>query len=173
MVYGVEIANTNGRAGMAAITPHAGHQIDFLTANARNLRDRIARALPAWDGVPGRSFLLGMLALIALIYTAYGRFNHGVEFFPEVEPESAQIWVRARGKVVERTSTGCIPTELGQRVFALAERHGTVAFQSVASGGLLREYVVTLPPEEDPSRMGAGPEQVTPPKAHSRNRLCP
>lgn len=40
----------------------AGHQIDFLTANARNLRDRIARALPAWDGVPDRSFLLGMLA---------------------------------------------------------------------------------------------------------------
>ncbi len=40
----------------------AGHQIDFLTANARNLRDRIARALPAWDGVPGRSYLLGMLA---------------------------------------------------------------------------------------------------------------
>jgi len=41
--------------------------------------------------------LLGMLAVIALIYTAYGRFNHGVEFFPEVEPENAQIWLRARG----------------------------------------------------------------------------
>ncbi|MFG0413723.1 efflux RND transporter permease subunit [Pseudomonas sp. zjy_8] len=41
--------------------------------------------------------LLGMLALIALIYIGYGRFNHGVEFFPEVEPESAQIWLRARG----------------------------------------------------------------------------
>ncbi|MFN7055923.1 tetratricopeptide repeat protein [Hyphomonas sp.] len=40
----------------------AGHQVDFLTANARNLRDRIARALPAWEEVPGRSFLLGMLA---------------------------------------------------------------------------------------------------------------
>lgn len=40
----------------------AGHQMDFLTANARNLRDRIARALPAWEGLPGRSFLLGMLA---------------------------------------------------------------------------------------------------------------
>ena len=41
--------------------------------------------------------LLGILAVIALIYTAYGRFNHGVEFFPETEPESAQIWLRARG----------------------------------------------------------------------------
>ncbi|ARS49631.1 acriflavin resistance protein [Ectopseudomonas mendocina] len=41
--------------------------------------------------------LLGMLALIALIYVGYGRFNHGVEFFPDVEPESAQIWLRARG----------------------------------------------------------------------------
>jgi multidrug efflux pump len=41
--------------------------------------------------------LLGMLALIALIYAGYSRFNHGVEFFPEVEPESAQIWLRARG----------------------------------------------------------------------------
>ncbi|MES2819927.1 MAG: efflux RND transporter permease subunit [Pseudomonadota bacterium] len=41
--------------------------------------------------------LLGMLALIALIYVGYGRYNHGVEFFPEVEPESAQIWMRARG----------------------------------------------------------------------------
>lgn len=40
----------------------AGHQMDFLTANARNLRDRIARALPAWEKVPGQSFLLGMLA---------------------------------------------------------------------------------------------------------------
>lgn len=41
--------------------------------------------------------LLGMLTLIALIYVGYGRFNHGVEFFPDVEPESAQIWLRARG----------------------------------------------------------------------------
>ncbi|UFQ99106.1 efflux RND transporter permease subunit [Pseudomonas wenzhouensis] len=41
--------------------------------------------------------LLGMLTLVALIYVGYGRFNHGVEFFPDVEPESAQIWLRARG----------------------------------------------------------------------------
>ncbi len=40
----------------------AGHLLDFLRADARSLRDRIARALPHWDGVPGRSFLLGMHA---------------------------------------------------------------------------------------------------------------
>ncbi|KAA0874960.1 efflux RND transporter permease subunit [Nitrincola tapanii] len=41
--------------------------------------------------------LLGMLSLIALIYTAYGRLNHGVEFFPSLEPETLQLHVRARG----------------------------------------------------------------------------
>jgi citronellyl-CoA synthetase len=29
VVYGVEIPNTNGRAGMAAITPHEGMEIDY------------------------------------------------------------------------------------------------------------------------------------------------
>ncbi|RMJ05665.1 Cobalt-zinc-cadmium resistance protein CzcA [Marinobacter litoralis] len=41
--------------------------------------------------------LLGALVLIILIYAAYGRFNYGVEFFPSVEPDSAQVQVRARG----------------------------------------------------------------------------
>lgn len=41
----------------------AGHLIDFYRAGARELRDRIARALPAWGrGMPGRSALLGMHA---------------------------------------------------------------------------------------------------------------
>jgi len=41
--------------------------------------------------------LLGVLGLIVVIYAGYARFNHGVEFFPEVEPDSAQVQVRARG----------------------------------------------------------------------------
>lgn len=40
----------------------AGHLLDFLRADARSLRDRIARALPHWDNVPGHSFVLGMHA---------------------------------------------------------------------------------------------------------------
>jgi hypothetical protein len=39
----------------------AGHLADFYCANARSLRDRIARALPAWStDMPGYSFLVGM-----------------------------------------------------------------------------------------------------------------
>ena len=41
----------------------AGHQIDFFTGHSRMLRDRIARALPAWSpAMPGYHSLLGMHA---------------------------------------------------------------------------------------------------------------
>ncbi len=40
-----------------------GHQLDFFLGASRMLRDRIARALPAWDeGMPGWHALLGMHA---------------------------------------------------------------------------------------------------------------
>lgn len=42
-----------------ALALQAGHQIDFFTGNARMLRDRIARALPAWDdAMPGYHAIL-------------------------------------------------------------------------------------------------------------------
>ncbi len=41
--------------------------------------------------------LLGMLAAIVVVYVLYGAVNKGVEFFPDVEPESAQVLVHARG----------------------------------------------------------------------------
>jgi tetratricopeptide (TPR) repeat protein len=41
----------------------AGHLMDFYRANARNLRDRIARALPRWSpGMAGYPIVLGMYA---------------------------------------------------------------------------------------------------------------
>jgi tetratricopeptide (TPR) repeat protein len=41
----------------------AGHLMDFYRANARDLRDRIARALPHWSvSTPGHGIVLGMYA---------------------------------------------------------------------------------------------------------------
>jgi hypothetical protein len=46
-----------------ALALQAGHLIDFFTGNARMLRDRIARALPAWSaGMPGHHAVLSMHA---------------------------------------------------------------------------------------------------------------
>ncbi|HET8729167.1 MAG TPA: tetratricopeptide repeat protein [Alphaproteobacteria bacterium] len=46
-----------------ALALQAGHQIDFFTGSSRMLRDRIARALPAWsEGMPGYHAVLGMHA---------------------------------------------------------------------------------------------------------------
>ncbi|MCL7940132.1 efflux RND transporter permease subunit [Halomonas sp. ATCH28] len=64
----------------------------LVTAGGRLYRGLLARLL-AW---PGLTLLIALL-LMALIYTAYARFNHGVEFFPSVEPDTAQVLVRSRG----------------------------------------------------------------------------
>ena len=46
-----------------ALALQAGHQIDFFTGSSRMLRDRIARALPAWSrSIPGYHAVLGMHA---------------------------------------------------------------------------------------------------------------
>ncbi len=41
--------------------------------------------------------ILLALAILAIVYAAYGYFGKGVEFFPDVEPENAVIQIRARG----------------------------------------------------------------------------
>ncbi|MEL7614855.1 efflux RND transporter permease subunit [Vreelandella titanicae] len=74
-----------------ATTTDANHD-EATTSFGRGYRHLLARLLmhPAW-------VLLVTVLLMALLYTGYARFNHGVDFFPAVEPDSAQVLVRARG----------------------------------------------------------------------------
>ena len=60
---GLRLEDLSARFPRDALALQAGHQIDFFRGDSRMLRDRIARALPAWDpGVPGWHALLGMHA---------------------------------------------------------------------------------------------------------------
>jgi tetratricopeptide (TPR) repeat protein len=53
----------NARYPHDLVALQAGHSMDFFRANARELRDRIARVLPKWSPeLPGHSILLGMYA---------------------------------------------------------------------------------------------------------------
>ncbi|WP_111656034.1 efflux RND transporter permease subunit [Isoalcanivorax indicus] len=63
-----------------------------ISAGGRLYRRLLKKLLRA----PALSLLAAMVS-VGLIYAAYGFFNHGVEFFPSVEPDSAQLLIRARG----------------------------------------------------------------------------
>jgi hypothetical protein len=64
-----------------------GHQIDFFTGEARMLRDRIARAMPAWsDEVPGFHAVLGMQAFGLEEMGQYGQAEMHGRAAVEMEP---------------------------------------------------------------------------------------
>jgi ATP-dependent protease HslVU (ClpYQ) peptidase subunit len=57
----VALDHHNIRSPHDLVALQVGHLMDFYCANARNLRDRIARALPKWSPeVPGYPIMLGM-----------------------------------------------------------------------------------------------------------------
>jgi tetratricopeptide (TPR) repeat protein len=59
----VAMALHNVRWPRDLVALQAGHQLDFFRANARELRDRIARALPHWStATPGHGIVIGMYA---------------------------------------------------------------------------------------------------------------
>jgi hypothetical protein len=70
-----------------ALALHAGHLIDFFIGDSRMLRDRIARALPAWGkGVPGYHAVLGMHAFGLEETGNYARAEAEGRLSVELEP---------------------------------------------------------------------------------------
>jgi multidrug efflux pump len=85
--------------------------------------------------------LCGVLTVVAVIYGAYAKFNYGVEFFPSVEPDSAQVQVRARGdlSVWERDE---IVREVEQRLQGMPEVKALYARSMVSAGNRLAPDVI-------------------------------
>ncbi|MFP4125058.1 MAG: efflux RND transporter permease subunit [Alphaproteobacteria bacterium] len=90
--------------GMIGGTPRArggalalvGDERADLLRDTRGLTRVYLRVLDRALAHPVKA-LAGALAIALGVYAAYGAFGRGVEFFPEVEPERAQVLVQARG----------------------------------------------------------------------------
>lgn len=99
-------------------------------ADLHGLTGGYVRLLDASLERPGK-VLLAALGVLVASYGAYGLFGHGVEFFPDVEPENAVVHVRARGdlSVNERDQ---LVRDVEQRLLGIAgfatvyARSGTV-----------------------------------------------
>lgn len=87
-----------------SVALQAGHQIDVFTGNARMLRDRIARALPAWDEkMPGYHAMLGMQCFGFEEMGEYGRAEALGKRAIEIEPRDG--WAQhAMAHVMEMQS---------------------------------------------------------------------
>lgn len=76
-----------------ALALQAGHQVDFFTGDSRMLRDRIARALPAWDrSIPGYHALLGMHAFGLEECGDYAQAEREGRRSVELEPRDSWGW---------------------------------------------------------------------------------
>ena len=65
----------------------SGHLMDFFRANARGLRDRIARVLPKWSAdMPGYSILIGMQAFGLEETGDYGRAEEAGRRAVDLQP---------------------------------------------------------------------------------------
>lgn len=91
---------------------------------------------------PGQT-LTAMLLAMLLVYAFYGRFNHGVEFFPDVEPESAQVLIHARGdlSVYERDT---LVKGVEQRLLGMPEVEVLYARSFAMADGQMAEDVIGI-----------------------------
>lgn len=64
--------------------------------------------------------LFGSLIVIFMTYAAYGVFGKGVEFFPEVEPDNAQVLVHARGDLSIHEKDALLK-QVEQRFYGMSE----------------------------------------------------
>ena len=90
---GQRLEDLSLRYPLDTLALQAGHQVDFFRGDSRMLRDRIARALPAWDaGVPGWHAVLGMHAFGLEETGDYAQAESQGRRSVELEPRDSWGW---------------------------------------------------------------------------------
>lgn len=90
---GLRLEDLSARYPRDTLALQAGHQIDFFRGDSRMLRDRIARALPAWDAqVPGWHAVLGMYAFGLEETADYAQAEAHGRAAVEIEPRDSWAW---------------------------------------------------------------------------------
>lgn len=72
--------------------------IDFNIADYKGVTQRYIGILNTALNHPGK-IIIATFALLVLINMAYAAFGRGVQFFPDIEPDFAQLHVHARGNL--------------------------------------------------------------------------
>lgn len=98
LIFVPTLGSVVGRPG--AVSPEAHAQLAAAeSGDLSTLTGFTARYLRILESMcvhPGKT-LAAAIGLVVLIFVTYGAIGPGVEFFPEVEPQNAQVQVRARG----------------------------------------------------------------------------
>jgi multidrug efflux pump len=97
---------------LGALLGKASHGTDERMAD----RGLYIRAVRLALRHPGATLALAGFLLVA-VQVAYGKFGHGVEFFPNIEPDYGQVIVHGRGNLALEEKNRAI-TEVEKRVLA-------------------------------------------------------
>lgn len=121
-----------GLGGSKAVKESEQAENAFTKSYSRILRSMLKR--------PGLT-LIANIAIVVVIMFAYGALGKGVEFFPEVEPQSAKVLVYARGdlSVFEKDA---ILREVEQFFYGMPELESVYARSFNQPGGQLTEDVI-------------------------------
>lgn len=90
---GLALEDLSVRYPRDALALQAGHLVDFYRGDARMLRDRIARALPAWSqAMPGHHAVLGMYAFGLEENGEFDQAEHFGRCAVALEPRDGWAW---------------------------------------------------------------------------------
>ncbi len=129
-----------GKPGQAARTPEtdapAAEQEPYELSQLGRLSGAYVRFLRGALRHPGKVVLAAVLLLVA-VQVGYAQFGRGVEFFPDVEPDNASLWVHGRGNlsIDERDA---LTREVENKILELQEETGelhSIYARSLANSG--------------------------------------